>query len=109
MRAESRLSEFEMIYVPKDEKLEDLKQETLDQGKFKGRLRNIVPSILDIIRGRDGVPDIDNIFKEPLHIGVKSQLSLPKILNDLRGCIDQYFKFDPPKTITSKSNQRKKM
>ncbi|XP_028795370.1 linoleate 13S-lipoxygenase 3-1, chloroplastic-like [Neltuma alba] len=96
--AESRLPEFESIYVPRDEELEDSTKETVDKGKFKGRLRNIVPSLLDNISGSDEVSEIDNIFKEPSNFGMmKSEKSLPKIFNNLQAIIDEFLKFDPPK------------
>ncbi|KAI9079314.1 hypothetical protein K1719_038715 [Acacia pycnantha] len=104
--AESRLPEFESIYVPRDEELEDSKRETVDKGKFKGTLRNIVPSLLhNINSGSDEVSELDNIFKEPSqYFGMKKsqQQSLPKIFNNLQGTIDEFFKFDPPK-ISSRS------
>lgn len=104
MTAESRLHDFESIYVPREEELEDSKKETVDKGKLKGRLRNIVPSLLhNINSGSDEVSDLDNIFKEPSHhFRMKSQQSLPKIFNNLQGTIDEFFKFDPPKISSSK-------
>ncbi|KAI4299382.1 hypothetical protein L6164_032849 [Bauhinia variegata] len=106
-KAESRLSESESIYVPRDEELEDLKREIVEEGKLKGKLRNIVPSLIEFIMGNDEVSDIENLFKEPgqfemkSHLrGIATQLPLPRVFNNLRDSIEEFFKFDPPKVIS---------
>ncbi|XP_028799238.1 lipoxygenase 4, chloroplastic-like [Neltuma alba] len=89
----------------RDEELEDSKKETVDKGKFKGSLGNIVPSLLDNISDSDEVSEIDNIFKEPSNFGMmKSAKSLPKIFNNLQAVIDEFLKFCPPKISSRRTS-----
>lgn len=96
-KAESRPIESESIYVPRDEELEDIKRESIDQGKLIGVLRNIMPAFMDNIMGSEGVSNVDYFIKEPGHSESKSQL-LPQIMPTL----EDFFKFDPPKLFSSK-------
>ncbi|KAI4299383.1 hypothetical protein L6164_032850 [Bauhinia variegata] len=93
-KAESRLSESESIYVPREEELEKLKRKTVEERKLKGKLRNIVPFLLEFITGDGKVSDVESLFKEPAHSEMKSHHS---VLDNLRDSIEEYFKFDPPK------------
>ncbi|KAK7362837.1 hypothetical protein VNO77_04961 [Canavalia gladiata] len=96
-KAESRPSESELIYVPRDEELEDIKQENIDQGKLMSLLRNVVPALRDKIMGSEGVFNIDYYIKET------SQSESPsRILLNLGPTIQELFKFDPP-TIVSRA------
>ncbi|KAJ1405455.1 Lipoxygenase, plant [Sesbania bispinosa] len=107
-KAESRLSESESIYVPRDEELEDIKRENIDQGKLMGVLRNVVPALIDnIMATEDGVLNVDYFIKETGHSEFKSQLGLgailpplPRVLFNLGGAIEEIFKFDPPKIFS---------
>ncbi|RDX62714.1 Linoleate 13S-lipoxygenase 3-1, chloroplastic, partial [Mucuna pruriens] len=99
-KTESRPSESELIYVPRDEELEDTKQETIDQGKLMAILRNIMPAIIDKIMGNEEVFDIDHYIKESGQSEFNSQLPLSRILLNLGGAVQEFFKFDPPKTYS---------
>ncbi|KAJ1407538.1 Lipoxygenase, plant [Sesbania bispinosa] len=107
-KAESRLSESESIYVPRDEELDDIKRENIDQGKLMGVLRNVVPALIDnIMATEDGILNVDYFIKETGHSEFKSQLGLgsilaplPRVLLNLGGTIEEIFKFDPPKIFS---------
>lgn len=107
-KAESRPGESESIYVPRDEELEDIKREAIDQGKLMGLLRNVVPALMDNIMGSGGgVLDIDHFIKETGNSEPpnKSQVGLGEpwnVLLNLGGSIEEFFKFDPPKIFSSK-------
>ncbi|TKY59263.1 Linoleate 13S-lipoxygenase 3-1 [Spatholobus suberectus] len=100
-KAESRPSESELIYVPRDEELGDIKRETMDQGKLMAMLRNIMPALTDKIMGNEGVFNIDYFIKESWQSESKSQLPpLSWILFNLGGAVQEFFKFDPPKMFS---------
>ena len=104
-KAESRPSESESIYVPRDEELEDTKRESIDQGKLRAVLRNVVPAFKDKIMGGEVVSNVDYFIKEPGHSESKSQAPLPpqrQFMLNLRGAIEEIFKFEPPKLFSSK-------
>ncbi|KAL2627323.1 hypothetical protein GLYMA_07G196800v4 [Glycine max] len=90
-KMESRPSdESELIYVPRDEELGDIKQEVIDQGKLMAMLKNIMPALVDKIMGNEGVFNIDYFIKE----------SGQSIMFNLGGAVQEFFKFDPPKTFS---------
>ncbi|KAL2344047.1 hypothetical protein Fmac_005332 [Flemingia macrophylla] len=94
-KAESRPSESELIYVPRDEELGDIKRETMDQGKLMAILQNIMPALTDKIIGNQGVFNIDHFIKD------SSQLPpLPWNLFNFGSAIQEIFKFDPPKVFS---------
>lgn len=91
-KMESRPSdESELIYFPRDEELGDIKQEVIDQGKLMAMLKNIMPALVDKIMGNEGVFNIDYFIKE----------SGQSIMFNLGGAVQEFFKFDPPKTFSS--------
>ena len=92
-KVESRPSESELIYVPRDEELNDIKQEAIDKGKFMAVLQNIVPALTDKIMGSQALFNIDYFIKE----------SGQSILFNLGGAAQDFFKFDPPKVFSSES------
>ncbi|KAF1872936.1 hypothetical protein Lal_00016042 [Lupinus albus] len=89
--AESRTSKSESIYVPRDEEWEDIKHETVKQGKLKALLRNIAPKFLDNRTGTEGVLEINHFIKD---------LDSKSFLN-VGGAVEDIFKFDPPKLYSS--------
>ncbi|KAL9329348.1 hypothetical protein ACSQ67_004351 [Phaseolus vulgaris] len=91
-KVESRPSESELIYVPRDEELNDIKQEAIDKGKFMAVLQNIVPALTDKIMGSQALFNIDYFIKE----------SGQSILFNLGGAAQDFFKFDPPKVFSRK-------
>ncbi|PNX90851.1 linoleate 13s-lipoxygenase 3-1 chloroplastic-like [Trifolium pratense] len=95
-KAESRPSESELIYVPRDEEYEDIKQQYINQGKLKAVLRNIVPGLRYKIMGSEVISNIDRFIQEP------TEHSVPKSLLNLGVAMGQFFKFDPPKLFSSK-------
>ncbi|CAL0312058.1 unnamed protein product [Lupinus luteus] len=100
--AESRTSKSESIYVPRDEEWEDIKHETVKQGKLKALLWNIAPMLLDNRTGTRGVLYIDHFIKDS---DSKSELTGPNSLLNVGGAIADIFKFDPPKIFSrGKSN-----
>ncbi|CAJ2678553.1 unnamed protein product [Trifolium pratense] len=94
-KAESRPSESELIYVPRDEEYEDIKQQYINQGKLKAVLRNIVPGLRYKIMGSEVISNIDRFIQEP------TEHSVPKSLLNLGVAMGQFFKFDPPKLFSS--------
>nr|KYP76283.1 hypothetical protein KK1_020516 [Cajanus cajan] len=94
-KAESRPRESELIYVPRDEELGDIKKETIDQGKLMAILRNIMPAFTDKILGNEGVFNIDHFIKDS---GQSEPLSWN--LFKFGGAIQEFFKFDPPKVFS---------
>ncbi|XP_027345597.1 linoleate 13S-lipoxygenase 3-1, chloroplastic-like isoform X2 [Abrus precatorius] len=107
-KAESRPSESGLIYVPRDEELEDIKRESIDQGKLMSMLRNVVPALIDKIMGSEGVFNIDYFIKESeskSELGRGAMLAtlpppLSQIMLNLGGTIEEFFKFDPPKIFS---------
>jgi lipoxygenase len=87
--AESRPSESELIYVPRDEEYEDIKQQYIKEGKLKAVLRIIVPALRYKIMGSELISNIDRFIQEP------TEHSVPKSLLN-------FLKFDPPKLFSSK-------
>ncbi|WJX52132.1 linoleate 13S-lipoxygenase [Trifolium repens] len=86
--AESRPSESELIYVPRDEEYEDIKQQYIKEGKLKAVLRIIVPALRYKIMGSELISNIDRFIQEP------TEHSVPKSLLN-------FLKFDPPKLFSS--------
>ncbi|KAK7369025.1 hypothetical protein VNO80_11059 [Phaseolus coccineus] len=95
VKVESRPSESELIYVPRDEELNDIKREAIDEGKFMAILQNIVPALTDKIMGSQALFNIDYFIKE----------SGQSILFNLGGAAQNFFKFDPPKVFSRKRSQ----
>ncbi|XP_027918536.1 linoleate 13S-lipoxygenase 3-1, chloroplastic-like [Vigna unguiculata] len=91
-KVESRPSESELIYVPRDEELNDIKREAIDQGKLMAMFRNIIPALTDKIMGNQALFNIDYFIKE----------SGQSILFNLGGAAQDFFKFDPPKVFSRK-------
>ncbi|KAK7319685.1 hypothetical protein RJT34_04409 [Clitoria ternatea] len=103
--AESRPGILELIYVPRDEEMEDIKRETIDKGKFKALLRNIMPALMEKIMGNEGVFNIHHFIKEVGEVESKSELDqLSQILLNLGGPIEEFFKFDPPKIFSKEKS-----
>jgi len=92
-KVESRPSESELIYVPRDEELNDIKRETMDQGKLTAMLQNILPALTEKIMGNQPLFNIDYFIKE----------SGQSILFNLGGAAQDFFKFDLPKVFSSES------
>jgi lipoxygenase len=83
--------------VPRDEEYEDVKRQNIDQGKLIALLRNLVPALMDKIKGSENTSNIDSFIQEP-----KGQ-SEPKSLLNLRVAMEGIFKFEPPKIFSSKT------
>ncbi|KAM5559547.1 linoleate 13S-lipoxygenase 3-1, chloroplastic-like [Rosa sericea] len=91
---ESPVSEFETIYVPRDEEFEQPKQEALDVGKLKGTVRNITHALSTITEDRNvkGYSDINGLYTDSSSLQSKTQPGT-QILNK----VHEFLKFDPPK------------
>ncbi|CAL5411249.1 unnamed protein product [Camellia sinensis] len=110
MNAESPVEGFKSIYVPRDEALEDPKQEALLAGKLKGTLRNIVPSLIAYIHTENDVfkefSEINSLYKSQPVLKKKSQdkflnkLVLTKVLGNIQEFLEEIVKFNPPKSFT---------
>ncbi|GAU47436.1 hypothetical protein TSUD_86400 [Trifolium subterraneum] len=98
-KAESRPSESELIYVPRDEEFDDIKRQYINQGKLKAVLRNIVLALRYKIMGNEVISNIDRFIQKP------TEHYVPKSLLNLGVTIEQFFKFDPPKTFSSGKSQ----
>lgn len=98
---ESPVNESTTIYVPRDEEVEEAKQEALDVGKLKGILRHIIPTLTAIARYTNvlkGYSEINGLYSDTSSPETKTQmrkLPLPKVVNE----VQENFKFDPPKLI----------
>lgn len=109
MDMESRSPSFMPIYVPRDEALEKGKSDAFNLGKLKGILRNIIPSLTvtdsNVFKG---FADLDSLYNERTLLGMKSpdgihmKHSLPKMIHKVQESVEEIFKFDPPKIISSK-------
>uniref|UniRef100_A0A7N2LN51 Lipoxygenase n=1 Tax=Quercus lobata TaxID=97700 RepID=A0A7N2LN51_QUELO len=109
MDVESRSHSFMPIYVPRDEALEKGKSDAFNLGKLKGILRNIIPSLTvtdsNVFKG---FSDLDSLYNERTLLGMKSpdgihmKYSLPKMIHKVQESVEEIFKFDPPKIISSK-------
>lgn len=93
-KVESRPSESELIYVPRDEELNDIKREAINQGKLMAVFRNIMPALTEKIMGNQALFNIDYFIKE----------SGQSILFNLGCAAQDFFKFDPPKVFSSRSS-----
>ncbi|KAJ3695564.1 hypothetical protein LUZ60_000941 [Juncus effusus] len=100
---ESRVDDPLPMYVPRDEAFEEGKQEMLEAGNKKALLHNLVPCLVALFSGgnRDfqGFHEIDNLFKEGLHLkqALQDQL-LWKIpgMKKLSESAEGLFRFDTP-------------
>ncbi|KAG6671246.1 hypothetical protein I3843_Q006300 [Carya illinoinensis] len=107
------------VYIlPRDEALQKGKRDAFNQGKLKGILRNISPSLTvaesDVFKG---FSDLNGLHKErTLHEmkprdrrQEKNKRSYPKILSKVQDSVEEFFKFDPPQIISTVLNAWKKL
>ncbi|KAL7213063.1 hypothetical protein ACSBR2_015715 [Camellia fascicularis] len=106
VNAESLVEGFKSLYVPRDEALEDPKQEALLAGKLKGTLRNIVPSLIASIDTENDVfkefSEINSLYKSQPVLKKKShdKFVLTKVLGNIQEFLEEIVKFNPPKSFT---------
>jgi Lipoxygenase len=107
--AESRVEYPGTIYIPRDEEFEEKKLEMLADGDVKALLHNLVPLLVTSLSPETndfkGFHDIDNLFKEGLHLKQALQDHLlekipfvTKILESGEGLL----RYDTPLILRSK-------
>lgn len=107
--AESPVSVSMPMYVPRDESLGELKRSTVNLGKMKGIVRNVIPSLITTVSDYsvfEQFSDIRDLYKErsPEKMSRKGTTKFPltNVLDTFQESVEEFLKFDPPKINSSK-------
>ncbi|KAL2341892.1 hypothetical protein Fmac_009832 [Flemingia macrophylla] len=97
-------------YVPRDEVFEGVRKEALDVGRLKGVTRNLIPFISTCITKCGAfkqLSDVQKIYKrrqidemKPEN-GSTSKSYLPMVVSTIQNALEEYFKFNLPRIISS--------
>ncbi|KAH9298648.1 hypothetical protein KI387_030330 [Taxus chinensis] len=106
--AESRVEKPISLYVPRDETFEEIKQDTLDAGRMKAILHNLIPSLLvsfvDPKKEFQCFSEVEALYKEGFSVkfDLQSELmkKMPKIVNWIRETSEEMLRYDTPSIIS---------
>lgn len=101
------------MYVPRDERFEELKQNTFSVKRLKGVLHNLLPGLKSSLSADnqdfndfsdvDGLYSVGLLIKLGLQDDVLKKFPLPKIVGKIKESTSQgVLKYDIPKIISSK-------
>ncbi|KAA8540238.1 hypothetical protein F0562_024199 [Nyssa sinensis] len=85
MRAESRVEKPLPMYVPRDERFEESKQDTVSASRLKAVLHNLIPTLMASISANNhdfkGFSNIDSLYTEGvlLKLGLHDKLLIKKL------------------------------
>lgn len=113
MHAESRVEKPLPTYVPRDEQFEESKMNSFSNGRLKGTLHNLLPSIKANISADNhnfkGFSDIDSLYSEGLFLklgledDLLKKLPLPKVVGKIQQSSQgDLLKYNTPKILSSK-------
>ncbi|KAJ1407082.1 PLAT/LH2 domain [Sesbania bispinosa] len=110
MYAESRVEKPLPMYVPRDERFEESKQNTFSVKRLKAVLHNLIPSLKASISANNqdfnDFTDVDGLYSEGLLIklglqdDVLKKLPLPKVVSKIQESSQGLLKYDTPKIIS---------
>ncbi|KAG5523576.1 hypothetical protein RHGRI_035398 [Rhododendron griersonianum] len=111
MHAESRLEKPLPMYVPRDEQFEESKMNSFSNGRLKGTLHNLLPSIKANISADNhnfkGFSDIDSLYSEGLFLklgledDLLKKLPLPKVVGKIQQSSQgDLLKYNTPKILS---------
>lgn len=113
MHAEGRVEKPLPMYVPRDEQFEESKMNSFSNGRLKGTLHNLLPSVMASISANNhdfkGFSDIDSLYSEGLllKLGLEDdllkKLPLPKVIGKIQQSSQgDLLKYKTPKIFSSK-------
>lgn len=113
MNAESPANRYMPMYVPRDEAFGDLKAAAVTEGKWKVTLCGLFPTLKELASANGDViktfSDITDLYKKSPPFDIKSKDEFwgkahwPRMLTKMiKESMQDIFKFDPPKIISSK-------
>ena len=111
MYAESRVEKPNPMYVPRDERFEESKQNTFSVKRLKAVLHNLIPGLKASLSADNqdfnDFSDVDGLYSEGLLIklglqdDVLKKLPLPKVVSKIQESSQGLLKYDTPKIISS--------
>lgn len=109
MYAESRVEKPLPMYVPRDERFEESKQNTFTVKRLKAVLHNLIPGLKATLsahnRDFNEFSDVDGLYSEGLLIkfGLQDDVlkKLPKLVTKIQESSQGLLKYDTPKIISS--------
>ncbi|RYQ89079.1 hypothetical protein Ahy_B09g095912 isoform A [Arachis hypogaea] len=100
MFAESRLEKPNPMYVPRDERFEESKQNTFSVKRLKAVLHNLIPGLKASISADNqdfnDFSDVDGLYKDD----VLKKLPLPNVVSKIQESSQGLLKYDTPKIIS---------
>ncbi|GAB2293257.1 hypothetical protein Dimus_027462 [Dionaea muscipula] len=106
MKVECRVEKPLPMYVPRDEKFEELKADTFSFGRLKAVLHNLLPSLTTNISAKHdftGFSHLDSLFSQGLllKLGLQDELlqKLPKVVSKIQATSQDLLKFDTPMIV----------
>lgn len=106
MRVETRVEKPLPMYVPRDEKFEELKADTFSFCRLKAVLHNLLPNLTTNISAKHdftGFVHLDSLFCQGLllKIGLQDELlkKLPKVVSKIQATSQDLLKFDTPMIV----------
>ncbi|XP_061342874.1 linoleate 13S-lipoxygenase 3-1, chloroplastic-like [Gastrolobium bilobum] len=110
MYAESRVEKPLPMYVPRDERFEESKQNTFSVKRLKAVLHNLIPSLKASLSANNQdfneFSDVDGLYSEGLLIkfglqdDVLKRLPLPNVVSKIQESSQGLLKYDTPKIIS---------
>ncbi|XP_010531873.1 PREDICTED: lipoxygenase 3, chloroplastic-like [Tarenaya hassleriana] len=92
-KAESRVEKPLPMYVPRDERFEEAKNDTFEDKRFKAVLHNLIPSLKASLIAQDfaSFSEVDSLYKEDTPL--LKNLPLPEIVDKLQ---ESSLRYDSP-------------
>ncbi|KAK7255730.1 hypothetical protein RIF29_29149 [Crotalaria pallida] len=108
--AESRVEKPLPMYVPRDERFEESKQNTFSVKRLKGVLHLLIPSLKSSLSANNQdfneLSDVESLYSEGLLIklglqdDILKKVPLPKLVSKIKESSQGILKYDVPKIIT---------
>ncbi|XP_057842728.1 linoleate 13S-lipoxygenase 3-1, chloroplastic [Cryptomeria japonica] len=104
--AETRMEKPGPLYVPRDETFEELKQDTINDGRTKALGRSLIPALLvnfvDPNKEFECFAEVEALYKEGFKFDIPSELlkKMPKVVSRIREMSDELLRYDTPSIIS---------
>eukprot|EP01018_Ginkgo_biloba_P006620 Gb_10646 [translate_table: standard] len=106
--AEFAVENPNLVYVPRDETFEEVKQNTFYVGAWKALLHNLIPSLMTNLSDPNNdfkcFSEIDRLYREgfALKLEIQNELlkNMPKIMKKIQDYSEGLFRYDMPSIIS---------